>query len=51
MIMRQRFTRAEAGAENILALRCIHSSRRLEDFWKSRLNEQSALNDALPLAA
>jgi hypothetical protein len=23
----------KAGAENILALRCIHSSRRLNEFW------------------
>ncbi len=42
---------SQSGAENILALRCIHSSRRLEDFWKYRLNEQAAHNDALPLAA
>ena len=42
---------SESGAENILALRCIHSSRRLEDFWKYRLNAQAACNDALPLAA
>jgi hypothetical protein len=41
----------QAGAENILALRCIHSSRRLEAFWKARLNKQAALNDALLLAA
>lgn len=41
----------EAGAENILALRCIHSSHRLEAFWKARLNEQVAQNDTLPLAA
>lgn len=41
----------EAGAENILALRCIHSSRRLETFWKARLDEQAAQNDTLPLAA
>ena len=39
------------GAENILALRCIHSSRRLNEFWKYRLNHLSACNDALPLAA
>jgi len=39
------------GAENILALRCIHSSRRLHGFWKYRLDGQAALNDALPLAA
>ena len=39
------------GAENILALRCIHASRRLENFWKYRLNHHAARNDALPLAA
>ena len=42
---------SESGAQNILALRCIHGSRRLEDFWKYRLNQQAARNDALPLAA
>lgn len=42
---------SESGAENILALRCIHSSRRLEEFWKYRLNEIAAQNDPLPLAA
>jgi hypothetical protein len=42
---------SESGAENILALRCIHSSRRLDEFWKYRLNERAAHNDALPLAA
>ena len=42
---------SEPGAENILALRCIHSSRRLEEFWKHRLNQQAARNDTLPLAA
>jgi Uncharacterised protein family (UPF0236) len=42
---------SESGAQNILALRCIHSSRSLEDFWKYRLNAQAARNDALPLAA
>lgn len=41
----------EAGAENILALRCISSSRRLDGFWKFRLNTQAAKNDALRLAA
>jgi len=41
----------EAGAENILALRGIRSSRRLEAFWKARLNQQAAHNDTLPLAA
>lgn len=38
------------GAENILALRCIHSSRRLDQFWKERLNNQAAHNDCLTLA-
>ncbi len=38
------------GAENILALRCIHSSRRLDQFWKERLNTQAARNDCLTLA-
>lgn len=42
---------SESGATNIFALRCLHSSRRLEDFWKNRLHEQAAHNDALPLAA
>lgn len=42
---------SEAGAENILALRCIHSSRRLNEFWKFRLNTKAAANDCLPLAA
>lgn len=42
---------SEPGAENILAFRCIHSSRRLEEFWKHRLNSKAAANDCLPLAA
>jgi len=42
---------SEPGAENILALRCIHSSRRLDEFWKHRLNTKAAANDCLPLAA
>lgn len=42
---------SKSGAENILALRCIHSSRRMTDFWKHRLNSQAALNDSLRLAA
>jgi hypothetical protein len=41
----------QAGAENILALRCIHASRRLETFWKERLNDHAARNDCLALAA
>jgi hypothetical protein len=39
------------GAERILALRCIYASRRLDAFWKARLNHHAARNDALPLAA
>lgn len=39
------------GAENILALRCIRASRRLDDFWKVRLNAHAAANDSLALAA
>jgi hypothetical protein len=39
------------GAENVLALRCIHSSRRLGAFWKDRLNHHAAANDNLSLAA
>lgn len=42
---------SESGAENILALRCIHSGRKLDLFWKHRLNKRAAANDALPLAA
>jgi len=42
---------SEPGAENILAFRCIHNSRRLEQFWKHRLNAKTANNDCLPLAA
>jgi hypothetical protein len=42
---------SEPGAENILAFRCIHSSRRLDQFWKYRLNAKTANNDCLPLAA
>ena len=41
----------ESGAENVLALRCIHSSRRLADFWKDRLHTHAARNDSLALAA
>ena len=41
----------KSGAENILALRCIHSSRRLDEFWKYRMNYHAVTNDALPLVA
>ena len=40
-----------SGAENILALRCIHSSRRNDEFWKHRLNQHVSRNDSLALAA
>lgn len=39
------------GAENVLALRCIHSSRRLDSFWKHRLNNHAKGNDTLSLSA
>ena len=41
----------ELGAESVLAFRCIHVSRRLEAFWKERLNTSAARNDCLSLAA
>jgi hypothetical protein len=40
---------SEAGAENILAFRCIHSSRRLDPFWRCYLDAIAAENDCLPL--
>jgi hypothetical protein len=42
---------SQSGAENTLAFRCIHSSNRLDEFWKHRLNTKAAANDCLPLAA
>ena len=42
---------SEAGAENVLALRCIERSRQWESFWKSRANDHAARNDSLALAA
>ena len=42
---------SKSGAENILALRCIHASRRTSEFWKHRLNHLAAANDHLALAA
>lgn len=39
------------GAENIIALRCIHGSRRLGDLWKHRLDSHASRNDSLHLAA
>jgi hypothetical protein len=42
---------SKPGAENVLALPCIHSSRRLEEFWKHRLNQHAKRNDRLSLSA
>ena len=42
---------SKSGAENILALRCIHASRRTSEFWKHRLNHLAATNDHLALTA
>jgi len=39
------------GAGNILALRCIHASRRLDEYWRARLDQQAARNDVLRLRA
>lgn len=39
------------GAENVLALRCIHTSRRLGAFWKDRLTTHAAHRHDLRLAA
>jgi hypothetical protein len=39
------------GAENVLALRCLHSGRRLDSFWQHRLNQHAKRNDALALSA
>lgn len=41
----------QRGAESVLAFRCIHASRRLDAFWKDRLNHHAAKNDSLSLAA
>jgi hypothetical protein len=41
----------EAGAESVLAFRCIRASRRWEAFWKERLNASAARNDCLSLSA
>ena len=39
------------GAQNILAFPCIHTSHRLDAFWKHRVNQHAARNDTLALAA
>jgi len=40
----------EPGAENVLALRCIQASRRLDSFWKERLHHHAQRNKCLALA-
>lgn len=42
---------SKPGAENVSAFRCISASRRLDAFWKDRLNALAARNDCLPMAA
>ena len=42
---------SKPGAENILALRCIHSSRNLDAFWQHRLNQHAKQNDSIALSA
>lgn len=42
---------SQLGAENVLALRCIQSSRRQNEFWKHRLNSHARRNDVLSLSA
>jgi hypothetical protein len=42
---------SKPGAENVLALRCIHASHRLDSFWNHRLNQLATRNDSLALAA
>lgn len=37
----------EPGAESVLALRCIHSRRRLAEFRQDRLHTHAARNDRL----
>ena len=42
---------SQEGAENILALRCIKSSRQWDSFWKKRANDHARTNDRLALSA
>lgn len=42
---------SKPGAENILALRCIHAGQNLDAFWMERRNSMAAKNDSLALAA
>jgi len=39
------------GAQNILALRCIHASRRMDAFWTDRLANKASLLGRMDLAA
>lgn len=39
------------GAENVLALRCLHANRTLGCFWKHRLASHLKRNDQLSMAA
>jgi hypothetical protein len=39
------------GAQSVLALRCIHASRRLDQFWSERLKAYAPDNHCLSLAA
>jgi len=41
---------SKPGAENVLALRCIQTSRRNDEFWKHRLNQHAKRNDTLALS-
>ena len=42
---------SETGAENSLALRCMHTSRGASQFWNHRLDLHYAHNDPLVLTA
>ena len=39
------------GDENVLGLRCIRTSRRLDHFCEERLNHRAASNGCLAVAA
>jgi len=41
----------QPGADKVLAIHCIHASRRMDSFWTCHLNSRAAKNAALPLAA
>lgn len=42
---------SQAGAENLLALRCIERSRQWDYFWNTRASDHAARNDSISLAA